>query len=188
MRAIPILVVIAVVGGGLWWLARRMSHEVVSPVQVLNPDGEKGTALIVYHPGMSSFPRRVTYAFAEGLASAGWRAEITTASSEAPADTSGYDLIVLSGPAYGGSVAQPVRDYLRRLGDLGGKRSVLIVAGAGSTDKAVSEMEQLLLAANGTLVRSLPVWTMKPNEELYEMSDAEEIMRHAGGEIGQGGE
>jgi hypothetical protein len=46
-------------------------HEVVSPVKILNPEGEGGTALVVYQKGLIDFQPKVAFAFAEGLASNG---------------------------------------------------------------------------------------------------------------------
>jgi len=181
---VRIILAVVVVGmGGVFLLMRKMSSEVVSDLKVSNPEGDEGVALVVYHPGISDFQRQVNYAFADGLVSNGWRVEITTASSQAPTDLSGYDLLVLGGPVYAGAVAQPVRSYLSGLGDLGGKRTVLIISGSGSTDEAVSVMEQLVQEANGDLVKSLPIWTQAPNDEMYGISDPEEIMRQAGTEI-----
>ena len=181
---VRIILAVVVVGiGGAFLLMRKMSSEVVSDLKVSNPAGEEGVALVIHHPGISDFQRQMNYAFTDGLVSNGWRVEITTASSQAPTDLSGYDLLVLGGPVYAGAVAQPVVSYLSGLGDLGGKRTVLIISGAGKTDEAVSVMEKLVQDANGDLVKSLPIWTQAPNEEMYGISDPEEIMRQAGTEI-----
>ena len=177
---VRIILAVVVVGiGGVFLLIRKMSSEVVSDLKVSNPEGDEGVALVIYHPGISDFHRQVSYAFADGLVSHGWRVEITTASSQATTDLSGYDLLVLGGPVYAGEVAQPVRSYLSGLEDLGGKRTVLIISGAGKTDAAVSTMEKLVQEANGDLVKSLPIWTQAPNEEMYGISDPEEIMHQA---------
>ena len=79
-----------------------LSREVVSEISVLNDGGSK-TALVVYQPGFSSFPKDASYAFAEGLALSGWRVEITTASPKAPVDLSKYTLLTLIYPVYGGT-------------------------------------------------------------------------------------
>ena len=76
------------------------SLEVASGVEVLNRGGEQGRALVVYHPGRTAFHEKVTSAYADGLVSNGWRVEMTTASSQAPADLSTYDLLVLADPGY----------------------------------------------------------------------------------------
>ena len=100
-----VLVVLAVaVALSYLWL----NKEVVSQVEVRNPDGDAGTALVVYHPGKSDFQEKVTYAFAESLVSNGWRVEIATASSQAPTDLSGYDLLVLGGPTYWFTPSRPI--------------------------------------------------------------------------------
>jgi hypothetical protein len=188
-RATMVLVVILVVlvaSGVLsyFWLDR----EVVSQVEVRNPEGDAGTALVVYHPGKSDFQEKVTYAFAESLVSNGWRVEITTASSQAPTDLSGYDLLVLGGPTYWFAPNQPVRRYLSRLGDLGGQPTVTIITAMGLGGRSISIMEQDVREANGDLVKSLLLYTMRPNEDLYGINDAVEIATQAAREIPLPGE
>ena len=181
MKYVLVLVVAAAVALG--WLLYRTGKEVVSEIMILSAEAKGGTALVVYHPGLSGFHEKATRAFAEGLVSSGWRVEITTASSQAPADMSNYDLVVLGGPTYQWGPARSVQDYIRRLGDLDGKRTVTIVSGMGSTGRSVAVMERLVREVNGNLVKSLPIWTLAPNEEVYGISDPVEIMRRAGAEI-----
>lgn len=153
-----------------------VNAEVISDVEVLNPDGSAGTALVVYHPGKSSFQERINHAFAEGLVSNGWRVEVTTASSQAPADLSDYDLLVLGAPTYEWRPAQRTQHHLKRLGDLGCQPTVAVITGAGATDLSIATMEDLIREANGDLVKSLVLWTAAPNEETYGISDPVEIM------------
>jgi flavorubredoxin len=103
--------------------------------------------------------------FAEGLASRGWQAMMTTPSPQAPTDLSGYDLLVLGGPTYGFAPNRPIRRYLRRLGDLADQRTVTIITGFGMGDRSASTMERLVREANGDLVRSLLLYKMRPNDD-----------------------
>jgi hypothetical protein len=164
-------------------LSSWINQGVVSAVETVNPDGDTGTALIVYHPGKSSFQRDVSDAFADGLVSNGWRVEITTASLRAPKDLSSYDLLVLGAPTYDWLPAKPIQAYVARLGDLAGKPTVTIISGAGYTELSQPAMERLVHEAGGQLVRSLAVWTMRPNEDLYGTNDAKEAMRQAAQQI-----
>jgi hypothetical protein len=211
--AVVLLVLAALLGAGCWWAYRAtdgafvrllvlsavtlavlsvgwyglvsswINMEVVTALEILNPAGETGTALVVYHPGKSSFQRDVVYAFAEGLVSNGWRVEITAASSEAPTDLSGYDLLVLGAPTYDWLPAKPIQAYAKGLGDVSGKPAVTIISGAGYTELSQPAMERLVREAGGRLVESLAVWSMRPNEDLYGTNDAMEAMRQAAQEI-----
>jgi hypothetical protein len=89
----------------LAYVLLSINKDVVSPVYVINAGGSK-TALVVYQPGLTSSPKDNSYAFADGLASSGWRVEITTASSQAPSDLSNYSLLVLAFPIYGGGTTE----------------------------------------------------------------------------------
>jgi hypothetical protein len=175
------LVVLLLAWQGL--LISWLNAEVVSALEVLNPGGSAGTALVVYHPGKSGFQKKANVAFAEGLVSNGWRVEITTASSQAPTDLSGYDLLVLGAPTYDWKPAKRIQQYVSGIGDLAGQRTVTIVSGLGYTELSGPAMERLVREANGDLVTPLILWTAAPNEEMYGLSDAVEIMHRAAREI-----
>jgi hypothetical protein len=154
-----------------------VNAEVISDVEVLNPNGSTGAALLVYHPGRSGYQEMLIEGFSEGLVSNGWRVGIATASKEAPTDLSGYDLLVLSAPTYDWVPARPIQRYLERLGDLGGQPTVVIISAAGTTTLSLPMMEDLVREANGDLVASHALWTMVPNRMVYGIDDSEEIMR-----------
>lgn len=167
------VLVILVVGVALLYLVT--SQEVVSSIEVLNRGGDQGTALVVYHPGLTGFHERVTSAFADGLVSNGWRVEMTTASPYAPTDLSNYDLLVLGGPTYFWTPNRPIKSYLSRLGDLGAKRTAIIITALGMGERSISTMERLVQAANGDIVKSLLLYSLAPNEDIYGINDPEEI-------------
>jgi flavorubredoxin len=162
MGWIILIVILAAVGilHYLW-----LNQEQATPVEVQNPGGEAGTALIVFHPGRGSFHRRVIAGFAEGLTSAGWRVEVATASPQAPTDLDGYDLLVLGSPTYYFSPSAVIRRHLRRLGDLGGQRTVTIITGLGAGERSSAIMQDLVRGANGDLVKGLLYFRMRPNDE-----------------------
>ena len=148
------------IGSYLW-----LNKEVVSEVEVQNPAGNAGTALVVYHPGRGSFHRRVVSGFVEGLVSRDWRVKIATARPQAPRDLAGYDLLVLGSPTYWFTPSWPVRRYLRRIGDLGGQRTATVVTGMGAGGRATARLEKQVREAGGTLVRALLLYWMRPNDD-----------------------
>jgi hypothetical protein len=172
-------VVTFVVLFGAWQglLSFIVNAEVVSEVEVLNPNGSAGTALLTYHPGRSGYQEMLAQGFSEGLVSNGWRVEIATASKEAPTDLSGYDLLVLSAPTYDWMPAKPIQRYLERLGDLGGQPTAVIISAAGTTTLSLPMMEDLVREANGDLVASYALWTLVPNRLAYGIDDPQEIIR-----------
>jgi flavorubredoxin len=179
--AVGVILIILAAAAGLSypWL----NKEVIGEPTVLNSEGDAGTALVVYHAGKTGFHEHVTAAFADGLVSKGWRVEITTASAQAPADLSGYQLLVLGGPTYWFSPNRPIRRYLSRLGDLGGKPTASIITSMGSGARSRAVMETDIQRANGELVESLLLYTLRPNEDLYGINDAFEIANQAAGNI-----
>ena len=184
--AVATSVVLFVAWQGL--LSLMVNAEVVSDVEVLNPNGSGGTALLTYHPGRSGYQEMLTQGFSEGLVANGWRVEIATASQETPTDLSGYDLLVLSAPTYDWVPAKPIRRYLERLGDLGGQPTAVIISAAGKTSLSLPMMEDLVREANGDLVASYALWTLVPNRLVYGIDDPKEIMRREAQAIPMPGE
>lgn len=133
----------------LAYVLLSINKDVASPIYVINAGGSK-TALVVYQPGLTSSPKDNSYAFANGLASSGWRVEITTASSQAPSDLSNYTLLVLAFPIYGGVPGAAAVRYVDRLGNLQGIHTVII-------DVPASEnvMKQKVQAENGIVIETL---------------------------------
>jgi flavorubredoxin len=147
----------------LAYVGIRISSDVASEIEILNTEGSK-KALVIYHPGMTSLMKDVTYAFADGLVSNGWRVEITTPSSEAPTDISGYDLLVLGSPVYGFSLTQTIERHLERIGDLKKIETVAVLTAAGAPGESASTMENAILDSNGTVKEVIVLFGMAPNE------------------------
>jgi hypothetical protein len=149
----------------LAYLQFSINRETVSGLEVLNPQGTAGTALIVYHPGLSDFQERLTSAFAKGLVDEGWRVERTTTSPSAPSEISGYDLLVLGVHTYWWSPDGPTRRYLERVGDLSGTPTVALLSALGAAGRSQRLTEELIRSSGGEVVTVLPLFTMRPNEE-----------------------
>ena len=140
-----------------------MNNDFITELVVKNPAGNK-IALVLYHPGLSSFSHEVSYAFADGLVANDWRVEIATPSVEAPTDLSKYDLFVVSSNTYGFNPDPPTTRHLERIGELRGIETVAITLGAGSAEQSQQIFENLLESHNGTIVDSLLLYSMAPNE------------------------
>lgn len=141
------------------------NKEVVSKVETLNPTGDVGAAFVVYHRGKGDFQRRVFSGFAEGLVANGWRVEVTTPSAQTPTDLDGYDLLVLGGPTYGFTPNQPIKRYLKRLGDMNGQRIVTIITALGLGERSTAIIQDLVRQANGDLVRAMFLYKLRPNDD-----------------------
>lgn len=177
---LSVLLAIIVVGAlSLAYVGVMINRDVVSGIEVINAGGSK-TALVVYQPGLSSFSKDVSYAFANGLAAAGWRVEVTTASPQAPSDLSNCSLLVLGFPIYGASPGAAEVRYVARLSNLQGIETVIIATAAGSPGNSAETMKQKVLAAGGAVEESLTLFSMAPNEG---NGSATDIARNAGTKI-----
>jgi flavorubredoxin len=184
-----VFAVLAVIVMAVAWLDYGRNKEVASEVEVLNPEGTTGTALVVYHPGRSNFQRRVFSGFIEGLVSNGWRVENTTPSAQTPTELARFDLLVLGGPTYWFTPNRPIKRFLNRLGDLHGQRTVTIITGLGAGERSASIIQTQVREANGNLVKALLLYKMRPNDDdnfvdgEQNRALAVEIARHAALEI-----
>ncbi|MDP2899720.1 MAG: hypothetical protein Q8O47_01970 [Candidatus Bathyarchaeota archaeon] len=165
-------VVIVGVFGYMFW---AMTAENPSPVTAINPQSSGPKALVVSDPGISGFESGVADAFARGLASHGWHVDVTTASAQTPTDLTGYSLLVLSSPIYGGEPSKPLQSYMARLGSLGGVRTATVLTGAGAPPEANAWMTSKIQSMGGDEVLSLVVFSMAPNPEQYGSTDPQGI-------------
>ena len=146
----------------------KIGSDYTSDLKVINADGSK-TALVIFHPGLSSFMEDVTYSFANGLVESGWRVEITTPSSEAPTDLTDYSLLVLGSPVYAGNATATIGRHLDRVGDLQGMDTVLLVTSGGSDGGAEAVLQQTVEEHNGVVDRVLSYYTSSPTEETLDI-------------------
>lgn len=180
--AAAVLVSLLVGSLGVWWAASR---EVVTGITSLSHTGSIGRALVVYHPGLSDFPDRITSAFADGMVSAGWRVDRTTASRRAPTDLSGYDVVVLGSPVYANAAAPPLTRYVDRLGDLGGRPVVLVFTAAGDAGPALETSAAQATAHHGRVMARLGYTTQRtgdpaPGDTGTQVERAARMARDAG--------
>ncbi len=172
------LIIVVVFAVFAAYIGVALNKDVVSGIEIINPQGNK-SALIVYQPGLSSFPRDVSHAFANGLAEAGWRVEITTASPQAPTELSNYSLLVLGFPTYGAEPGTAIVRYLDRLGNLHGIETVIVSCAAGNANESAVIIQQKVQSESGTVKEAIGLTSMAPNDG----STATDIARQAGSKI-----
>jgi len=174
-------VIVVITAVAATWLFWRINQEAVRPLILTNSAGTTGKALLVYHPGLSTFPEQVTTNFVSGLVASGWQVSTATASSQAPLPDDGYDLVIFGAPVYFGAPAKPLTQYITRVGDLGGKPVVILLTGADDVAGAIAAAEKAVIEAKGRPIRSLGFTTMKPNdkENKYAGSNIEKALQIA---------
>ena len=160
---VTLLIIVAISVSLLGYVSFAMNNDVVTQLVIKNPTGNK-TALVLYHPGLSSFSHDVSYAFADGLVSNGWRVEIATSSIEAPTNLSKYSLLVISSNTYAFTPDSPTTRQLERIGNLNGIQTVLLTLGAGSAQESQKALETTIQTSNGTILQSLILYSMAPNQ------------------------
>jgi flavorubredoxin len=171
---VAVLSFVVIVTGLVGFIFFKISSDYTSDLEVMNANGSQ-TALIIYHPGLSSFMQDTTYAFAKGLSENDWRVEITTASAQAPTDLTEYSLLVFGSPVYAGNASVTIQRHVERIGDLNGIDTVLLITSGGSDGGAEATMQQIVEEHGGSVVDVVSLFTSAPND-----GDPLELAKEAG--------
>lgn len=161
----------------------RVQQDISTDVLIVNEQGATGRALVVYHPGLSSFQDNVMEAYIAGLVDADWSVMVSTASVGAPTSMSDFDLLVLGSPTYAWKPAGPITRYLGRLRELSGLPTALILTGGASTGSAADQLEDAATAAGADVIGILELWQGAPNVEIQGTTDPVEIARQTASEL-----
>ena len=166
-----LLIIIVILGVTIGVISWKSNLETVTQLKTINPTSSGPRAIVVYSPGISDFHQRMADSFASGLVASNWSVDIVTASSQAPVDLTGYSLLVIGGPLYGGQPSKPIQDYMARLADLKGIRVYTLLTTAGSPHDANQIMTTWITTHGGVQVGKLILFTMAPNTPVDGTSD-----------------
>ncbi|MFH2109770.1 MAG: hypothetical protein ABIJ47_00765 [Candidatus Bathyarchaeota archaeon] len=170
-----IVVILITATGTIIW---RTSQETTTPLRTLNPQSSGPKTLVVYSPGLSDFHQKTAEAFANALTT-DWSVDIVTASSQAPTDLTGYTLLVIGGPVYGGQPSKPVQTYMARLGDLKGLRVYTLLTSAGENPQAETTMSSWVTTHGGVEAGTLVLHTQTPNTPIDGATEPTQIAAKA---------
>lgn len=174
------LIIIVILGSSVLGIVSIIiNSDVVSEINVINNQGTTN-ALLVYHPGFTSFTKDVSYAFAEGLALNNWRVEITTPSDQTPTIISEYDLLIVAAPVYGFGPTPTISRYFDRVSDLQKTRTVIIITAAGSPGNAAEVLKEIINQKNGLVESEIVLFSLAPNDGDQSAND---LSKEAGSEI-----
>lgn len=148
----------------LGYVSWVINTDVKSEIDIINNEGISN-ALLIYHPGITSFTKDVSYSFAEGLEENNWRIEITPPSNEAPTNPSEYDLIIFCAPIYGFGPSPTISRHIDRITDFQSTRIVIILTGAGSPGDSLRALKEIIEQKNGFIESETVLFSLAPNEE-----------------------
>jgi menaquinone-dependent protoporphyrinogen IX oxidase len=121
----------------------------------LHPNGtEVGKALVVYDPGLSGAAKNTAGTITSDLQAKGYTVDLAGISSSKAANTSGYNIIVVGGPIYGGNASISVQAYLKTLNPAPGARVGVFATGQDpdtANDIVLLRKEAAPLPGNSTL-------------------------------------
>lgn len=84
--------------------------------ETLNPNGTMvGNALVVYDPSITENTKNVAGIIAGDLQAKGYKVDLVGIKNPKAENTSGYNVIVVGGPIYGGNTGDSVKTYMETL-------------------------------------------------------------------------
>jgi len=113
------------------------------------------TAIVVYDPGFSGAAHSIAQKIASDLQAKGYTVTLAGIKSSAAAHTSGYSVIVVGGPIYGGRPTGSVDAFLRNLNPT--KATRLGVFGSGSFNVPTDKVAVLPKNSNLTITYSTKI-------------------------------
>jgi flavorubredoxin len=107
-----ILAIIIVLGLGVW----LFSYTGNSTTETMKPAGTvTGKALIVYDPGLSGATKNAALSMASDLKAKGYEVKVAGVKSSNVSNVSGYDILIVGSPTYGGNPTGAIKTYLQGL-------------------------------------------------------------------------
>lgn len=138
--------IIVLIAGSVGAGVSITKHEYADKREVLTTKPENPEkALVVYQPSLTPASSDVAHAIGKGLQDSGYEVTLNTPGKHLSADISNYGIVVFGSPNYGGSPAEPLLDYLKRIGSFAGKRVILFsTSGSAEGRLEFDKMEALL--------------------------------------------
>ncbi len=139
---------IAIAGASVAGGFALMKHEYSDRTEIFasTSDAPK-KALVVYQPSVTSASSDVAHAIAKGLNDSGYEVKLSNPGRHLSADISPYSVIVIGMPNYGGSIVEPLSDYIGKIDDFSGKRVILFSTSGGIGN--MLELEKLAALIHG---------------------------------------
>lgn len=103
-----------------------------------------GNALVVYDPSITTNTKNVASMIANELQAKGYKVELAGIKSVNAGNTSGYDIIVIGGPIYGGESGAAVKAYLKALKPSQGTKIGVFATGDPHTTDEVQIKKQVV--------------------------------------------
>ena len=107
---IIVILILVLLGAFLMGVSRSKKSKIIKPEGAVT-----GKALVVYDAGFTGGTKNAAGYIAEDLKSKGYEVKLAGVRSSEALDTSGYNILIIGSPTYGGKPTKPIESYLRNL-------------------------------------------------------------------------
>ena len=141
LAIVAVIIIIIVAFGAIIFL--DLAAYTATGSQTLTPTGAStGKALVIYDPGLSGTAKGVADKVASDLQKQNYTVILAGIKSSAAAKTAGFNILVMGGPVYAGSLTTSVRESINNLPTLNqGTKVGIFGSGQGAT--SASDITQL---------------------------------------------
>jgi len=150
-----IVAVVMVAFGAVGIISYDMGNR-ATDFETLNPNGTvTGSALVVYDPSITDNTKNVATLISNNLRANRYKVDLVGIKNIKAENTSGYNIIVIGGPIYGGNASSAVKTYLETLKPTEGIRVGVFATGDPHTPDEVQIKKQIApIPENSTLQRN----------------------------------
>nr|WP_319372929.1 flavodoxin domain-containing protein [uncultured Methanobacterium sp.] len=144
--------VLAVAFAAVAYISYDMGNRATASETLKTNGTAVGNALVIYDPSITDNTKNVASIIARDLQSEGYNVDLASIKSTAAENISGYKVIVIGGPIYGGNSSAAVKSYLEKLKPADGTKIGVFATGDPHTTDVVLIKKQIVpFPENSTL-------------------------------------
>lgn len=149
---ISLVFVLAMAFSAVAYISYDMGNRATTS-ETLKPNGTAvGNALVIYDPSITDNTKNVASIIAGDLKSEGYNVDLAGIKSSTAGNITGYKVIVIGGPIYGGNSSAAVKSYLEKLKPAdGAKIGVFATGDPHTTDFVLIKKQIVPVPENSTL-------------------------------------
>lgn len=132
------------------------------------PDGAvTGKTLIVYDPGLSGATKNTSLSMANDLKANGYEVEVAGVKSNDVSNVSGYDVLIVGSPTYGGNPTEAVKSYLQGLNPPNSLKIEVYAVGGSDEGLGANQMMASILQNKSATVKASQKFGTSANQSGY---------------------
>jgi flavodoxin len=160
-----VILVVIIALGAIAFISYDMSNRATGS-ETLIPNGiTVGNALVVYDPSITGNTKNVARLIADNLQTKGYKVDLVGIKNSKAENISGYNVIIIGGPIYGGNTSGAVKNYVAILKVTEGTKIGVFATGDPHTTDVAMIKKQIAPIPENSNLQINAVMAVKMGEE-----------------------